>query len=372
MPKVSIVLPTYNGQDYLEKSLDSILHQTFQDWELIIVNDCSVDSTLEIAETYAKNDSRIRIVNNTINQKLPKSLNIGFEHALGEYFTWTSDDNVYIDSAIEKMVSYLDNYSDAYMVCAGMEYIDDCDNIIGNHRKYDNTTMLLNNILGACFMYRKQVVSTIGEYDTSLFLVEDYDYWLRILFHYGKIDFIDETLYLYRMHSKSLTDTRVKEVHEMLLKLRMKHIEKFIEKAENIKFVLCALYYDFRNNNCEVDYVQRKIRDLVPALDTDNDDLKADNKVVVYGAGNIGKAAYKKFGENIVYYVDRNEAIIGDRIEGIEIKSIDSLQELSKKYSIVIAAGLGNVYDFLCTLGSLGIKCNSVYTDFDDNRNDNI
>ena len=94
-PKISVVLPVYNGERYLRESLDSILAQTMGDFELIVVDDCSTDATSVILAEYAVRDSRIRIIRNAENQKLPRSLNIGFAEARGEYLTWTSDDNVY-------------------------------------------------------------------------------------------------------------------------------------------------------------------------------------------------------------------------------------------------------------------------------------
>ena len=89
---ISIVLPVYNGEQYIDKAVESIIGQTYKNWELILVNDCSTDHTLEILEEYAGKDVRIRIINNTHNLKLPASLNVGFENAKGRYLTWTSDD----------------------------------------------------------------------------------------------------------------------------------------------------------------------------------------------------------------------------------------------------------------------------------------
>ena len=74
MPEISIVLPTYNGEKYLKQSIESILGQTYTDWELIVVNDCSTDSTQEIIDFYRKKDTRIRTIFNYTNQKLPESL----------------------------------------------------------------------------------------------------------------------------------------------------------------------------------------------------------------------------------------------------------------------------------------------------------
>lgn len=90
-PLVSIVLPVYNGEKYLRESLDSILAQTMEDWELIAVDDCSKDATPQILADYAASDSRIRVMRNAENQRLPRSLNIGFAEARGEFLTWTDE-----------------------------------------------------------------------------------------------------------------------------------------------------------------------------------------------------------------------------------------------------------------------------------------
>ena len=121
--KVSIVLPVYNGEQFLSLSIESVLSQTYQNWELIIVNDCSTDNSPAIMEKYVEKDPRIRIIHNAENQKLPESLNIGFRAARGDYFTWTSDDNMYKPDAIETMVSVLDTHpecglgSDGHVRC---------------------------------------------------------------------------------------------------------------------------------------------------------------------------------------------------------------------------------------------------------------
>ena len=94
MPKISIILPSYNRATYLAQTIDSCLAQTLKDFELIIVDDCSVDASIEVAEFYSQQDSRIKVIANKTNQKLPSTLNIGFEKAKGQYFTWISDDNL--------------------------------------------------------------------------------------------------------------------------------------------------------------------------------------------------------------------------------------------------------------------------------------
>ncbi len=219
---VSIVLPVYNGEKYIAKSIESVLNQTYSNIELIIVNDCSTDSTLEIVNQYKTKDSRIRIINNVKNQRLPKSLNIGFSEAVGEYFSWTSDDNMYKENAIEKMVSYIEEHNVDF-VNANYSDIDENDAFLREQKTNANrNALMLGNRIGACFLYTKHIANIVGEYDATLFLAEDYDYWIRIG-RYGKMGHIDDNLYLYRTHSQSLTQTKQKEIGLQTAKTVEKH-----------------------------------------------------------------------------------------------------------------------------------------------------
>lgn len=205
--KVTVVLPVYNGEANVDKAIVSVLEQTYKNLELIIVNDCSTDGTINILEKYAKQDSRIKIVNNQVNLKLPRTLNVGFAQATGEYYTWTSDDNLYKRNAIEKMVEALEINSDFDMVYADYTNIDADDCTVSEAYLAEPEQLLSGNVIGACFLYTKEIAKKVGEYDPNLFLAEDYDYWIRI-WRMGKILHIDDNLYYYRCHAGSLTETK--------------------------------------------------------------------------------------------------------------------------------------------------------------------
>ena len=171
MPKVSIVLPSYNGERYIRESIESVIKQTFTDWELIIVDDCSTDSTLHIAEEYAGWEERIRVIHNEENQKLPEALNIGFRHAAGEYLTWTSDDNMYLSRALEEMSRYLDEHEEVPMVCTGMLFMNENMQYVKEFMPYNAVQMRVQDTVGACFMYRREVLAEVGEYSKEFFCV---------------------------------------------------------------------------------------------------------------------------------------------------------------------------------------------------------
>lgn len=232
---ITCVLPTYNGEKYIRESIDSVLAQTYENWELIIVNDASTDGTLEIVKEYANRDKRISIISNETNQKLPKSLNIGFAKAKGEYYTWTSDDNAYKPQAFEKMLNALKQDSSADMVCCDVDHIDE-NGKIAQEIIVDcspQTLLEVNNTIGSCFLYTKAIADKIGGYDESQFLVEDYDYWLRIAFA-GQIITLNENLYAHRVHKDSLSATKFLKVKQKAIELQKRYYELFLPKFPHL------------------------------------------------------------------------------------------------------------------------------------------
>lgn len=217
---VSIVLPVYNGADLVSFSIDSVLCQTYKNFELIIINDGSIDNTKEIIEAYAKKDKRIRVINQE-NRRIPRTLSRGFAMAEGEFFTWTSADNIMHEQFIEKMVSELLKNEDAAMVYANMRLIGDKGKRYKNHGWFEKPlgsgnvifpedtfelNTYANNTIGAAFMYRKKAFEVLGCYSSFKHTLEDYDYWMRMnsLFKIIHSSF-KEPYYYYRWHKGSLT-----------------------------------------------------------------------------------------------------------------------------------------------------------------------
>jgi glycosyltransferase involved in cell wall biosynthesis len=227
-PTVSIVLPCYNGAGFLAQSIDSVIAQTYPDWELIIVNDCSKDNSLEIMQQYAEKDRRIRIIDNEHNLKLPGALNRGFSEARGRYLTWTSHDNRMAPTMLEEFVNYLDANPDKGLVtaCYAAFSLKTGEQLYEVHHPDPQLHLPLFNCICYAFMYRREVLETVGDYDTTLFLVEDYDYWVRIWQKYpvGKIY---KVLYYTGVGDDTLTLSRKKEIAEKLVEMRLRYFADF-------------------------------------------------------------------------------------------------------------------------------------------------
>lgn len=360
MPKVSIILPTYNGEKYLKQAIDSILAQTYVDWELILVNDCSTDTTADIVEQYVGSDARIRAIHNASNQKLPASLNIGFAAAQGEYFTWTSDDNLYLPEAIAVMTEYLDAYEDVYMVRASMEFIDAEDRVTGQSEVYTDKKMYAFNCLGACFMYRRAVRDKIGDYDVNTYCAEDYDYWLRVLQNFGTIMPIDRILYRYRRHGESLSETKRQQVVDQLTKLRARYIDKILNIYREDKGELCRIYYEMSKSQYMTTGIREKFKEAVPEL-VGEIPLEENREYIIFGAGVYGERAARCLGSRAAFFADSDPSKEGMIKEDIEVLAFQKAISISAEYGVMVAASGKRIYGMIRQLTEAGIKSYCLY-----------
>lgn len=239
-PEVSIVLPTHNGSRYLAEAIGSCLSQTWSDLELIVVDDCSTDSTPEILA--GLQDPRLLVIRNETNLKLPASLNRGFSHSRGKLLTWTSDDNLFEPEAIERMRDTLRGGYD--VTYAEQQIIDEEGRDLGLFGIDQPEVLRARNIVNACFLYTREVHEALGGYDESLFLVEDWDFFLRALDRF-RFAVTPGVLYRYRRHSGSLTETRRAEACRALARMFESRVRKDhrTSRARHNKLLECALIY---------------------------------------------------------------------------------------------------------------------------------
>lgn len=364
MKKISIVMPVYNGEKYLRESIESVLGQTYQEWELILVNDCSTDRSPAIMQEYEKRDSRVRVVHNSHNKKLPGSLNVGFEHANGEYFTWTSDDNRYKPQALEKMTEILEKDSGIGLVYADMDYIDEAGKKTGEV-SIGAENLYYNDCVGACFLYRAAAAKEIGGYQAEWFLVEDYEYWLRMaerhtIFH------LPDNLYEYRYHGTSLTETKRSQISEQLYKLRMERLDFLLdrirEKQKEELFVdMCT------QNRQQLPFLKQKFYGNAPLPEKirwveQERKMQTDKQIILFGAGEYGKKALAFIGDDkVAYFADNNADAVGKKAEGKEIISFARLQQIHKDYQIVISVDARKASAIANQLEEAGIKEYTTY-----------
>ncbi len=221
--KVSIILPTHNGDRYIREAIDSCLEQIYKNIELIVVDDGSSDNISKIITSY--HDKRVRYLRHERNLGQARALNTGFSNASGEYLTWTSDDNIYSPQAIGSMVEALEKNKKTDYVYANYHEIDETGKILQSVSVGPPGSLRRVNRLGLCFLYRKKVYERLGGYDPEAFLVEDYEYWLRIYYNRFRMQKLNEYLYYFRVHKDSLTGRHdAGEVEKQAQKVRDKYI----------------------------------------------------------------------------------------------------------------------------------------------------
>lgn len=251
---ISIILPVYNGEKFIVEAINSCLNQTHQNIELIIVNDCSTDGTAQIIEDFKDKDSRVKIIHNIENKKLPSSLNIGHAIAKGTLITWTSHDNFYEKNALKELqIPIKEGIAD---ISFSNYHLIDADNNIKSQKKLPVIeSLIFGNCIGACFLYTREVYERNSGYNEKFFLVEDYDFWLRAFFH-SKFIHVDKFLYKYRIHENSLTNDISKDhVKNGLWKENCKKMfseifSKLLENSDRIATIFSSkLTYDYIDFN---------------------------------------------------------------------------------------------------------------------------
>ena len=235
MPKVSVVMSVYNSEKYLEEAIDSILNQTFQDFEFIIINDGSTDNSLQILKSYS--DTRLIVINQH-NIGLTKSLNKGINIAKGQYIARMDSDDISLPQRFEKQIEFLDKNQDVVCIGTLSVFLNSQGKIINHQPLYKknivNELLLKDNAFThGSAMFRKKETLKIGKYREYFIYAQDFDLWLRMS-EIGKIDVINEHLYMHRITEgnisiiKSRYQSRYAEIARKLYRARRKGINETI------------------------------------------------------------------------------------------------------------------------------------------------
>lgn len=186
MPTVSVLMCVYNGERHLPQAVESILEQTFQDFELIIVDDGSTDATSVILESYAEKDSRISIVHNEKNVGLERSLNIGLSAVSGYYIARQDADDVSKHHRLALQIDFLNSHPKVGAIGTAVEYIDEYGNVTGqdclpeDHESLQSLLLFNNFMHHSTLMMRQSLMKELDGYDETKRYAEDHDLWWRI------------------------------------------------------------------------------------------------------------------------------------------------------------------------------------------------
>lgn len=215
---ISILLPTYNGEKYLSLAIESVLNQTFKDFELLIGFNGTSDNSKEIPKIY--NDSRIKVFDYDDRGK-SKTLNKLLNESSFDWIALQDDDDFWLHTKLEKQVQYIDKGWD--VIGTFINYINEVGNIIGRPNLCSFTDDIkhlslsgLNQVANTSTIFKKEIALEIGGWTDGLDGIEDYDFWLRLLRKDKKFINIPEELVHHRLHSNSNFNTKKFDIKQIL------------------------------------------------------------------------------------------------------------------------------------------------------------
>ncbi|WP_297423397.1 glycosyltransferase family A protein [Clostridium sp.] len=226
-PLVSIIVPAYNHENYIGECIESIMNQTYENIELIIINDGSKDKTANIIRNYeSKCKERFKryIFIDKENEGICKTLNRGIKESSGQYLCFLASDDMILSNKIEKQLEYFKTNKDVKeLICNGYIYYGnekESEIFYPNQPEWINLShkkifkmMLCGNIFNPFAMYNREIFNEIGFFNEEINF-EDWDMHLRISYNY-KIGYIDEPLFLYRRHENNITSRNINSIYYM-------------------------------------------------------------------------------------------------------------------------------------------------------------
>ena len=256
MPLVSVIMPSYNHERYISEAIESVLNQTFTDFELIIIDDASKDESKQIIESYRKKDDRIKAIFHDRNMGVERTANDGIELANGKFIALFASDDVWLPEKLEEQLKVFQRdpqvglvYSDAYII---------------NERKNNEVTKFSDTstfyrgdiykkllcadskfIPGLTIMVKKECFDRVGLQDPETHGIGDYDMLLRITKEYN-VDFVDKPLAKYRQHSSNIsldTINTVKGVKIAIDKAFKEDVNGSLSDVKNKVYSDCYLMF---------------------------------------------------------------------------------------------------------------------------------
>jgi glycosyltransferase involved in cell wall biosynthesis len=258
-PKVSIVIPVYNGSNYLKEAVDSALSQTYKNVEIIVINDGSNDGgkTETLAKSYG---DKIKYYYKE-NGGVASALNFGIKVMKGEYFSWLSHDDVYFNNKIELQISHIKkiNYFNKKAIFfSGCTYINESGNFLNKkYISYSGEYTILYFLIyrgwinGCSLLIPKYVFTDVGTFKEKLITTQDTEMWLRMLFNNYEFIYIPINSVKFRLHKNQGTnimhDLQIKELDNLFLWVFKNFSEKdiFFEKKNLVNYYL-AFYYKYK------------------------------------------------------------------------------------------------------------------------------
>ena len=221
-PKISVIIPVYNGERYIKEAIDSVLNQTYENYEIIVINDGSTDNTIKILKNYV---NKIRWKNQE-NKGVVSAKNSGIKIAKGEYFAYLDADDVFLPDKLELQIKKLNENPKLGLVFCEYYYMDKNGKIIKLIKPTKKIKLIQDNFIPTSgVICKKSCLEKIGIFEYDVGSDYDWDLWLRISEQFP-ISYVNKPLLKYRIHSSNISRTRVKNIVDYELEMKIKLLEK--------------------------------------------------------------------------------------------------------------------------------------------------
>jgi glycosyltransferase involved in cell wall biosynthesis len=251
-PLVSVIMSVYNGEQFLQQAIESILSQTYPNWEFIIIDDASNEATQGILMQY-KNDRRFKIVRLEVNRGLTKNLNQAIELSSGEFIARMDADDISLSNRFENQINFLQQHTGTMAVFGLVELIDEYGNSIGQwgddikaitYQRIRRRLPFSNCVAHPSVMIRKDVLQHY-KYNEEQIHSQDWDLWLRMVSDGKIVEKINATVLLYRIHKNSITKISNKKSAFLKMHKSYKPYLKHVWKEKKINSFNFLVYVGF-------------------------------------------------------------------------------------------------------------------------------
>ncbi len=295
--KISVYIPAYNHQATIGYTIESILNQTYQNFELIISDDNSTDKTVEVAKSFK--DSRIKIIENKINSGVSVNCNTAIKNAIGKYICGIASDDIMLPTRLEKSINFLENNPEFMAVFSFVETIDKNNKLIDHkiktvfNRDVDSSNILKklfykgNFLCGTSSMIKLECIKKDSSHNLCLLQLQDLDLWMRILINNYKIKILPEPLTQYRVSGSNLSAIDKPLTKQMATKINFEYSYILNNFLSINNFELASSFLDLS----DYPVIDAKYFHFYLASES----LKIANKMPFYIAD-----SYKKFALNLL------------------------------------------------------------------------
>lgn len=317
MEKIDILLATYNGEKFVKDQIESILNQTYEDFNLIISDDASTDNTLNILEEYEKKDTRIKVFKKEKNEGLIANFEFLLKNVTSDYFMFSDQDDIWKKDKIEKSINKLKEENSG-LVYTDLEIVDESLNVIypsywkykkiyNKIKKYNNFEALyLNNFVTGCTILAKSkyIKDILPLPRNSKFVL--HDYWTALIISAkDKISFVEEPTIQYRQHKNNRVGSsrksdqleKFEDLRNLFIKVKIEHFEVFKENIEKIKAKEISKYTNealkYFENLKKVKYINLKNWNLFFKLYKYEEFSYTIQNFIILNMPILGKLAFK-------------------------------------------------------------------------------